>query len=474
MILPRRRKRDSFLPWVQLAVDGLAIQLILQAVFWFRFSSGFFEASLAVPDYSVYTHSFGFITLALIFFFRLYGLYKPTKQLTFSDEAWKVVKGVSASVVALMAITFFIRDFSFSRTFLILAGGVMAIGISLSRFLLGLLVMAVDQKRGSTHNILILGCDENARKIARFYKKNPRFSTRVAGFLDDKLPGGTSVDDAPVLGRIEELSQQLQIRREIHEVILAAQGYSDEMILKIIYECEKKMVVFRWISDIFGLIASKMNVAYRGGIPLLSFMDSPLGDWENRVLKRGMDMVLSAAAIVFLSPVFLAIAVLVKADSKGPLFYRQRRIGEDGRRFRLIKFRTMRADAEKETGAVWAKENDSRRTRIGGFLRRNNLDELPQIWNVLAGDMSLVGPRPERPFFVRRFKEDIPRYMARHSIKSGLTGWAQVNGLRGNTSIEERTKFDLYYIENWSIFFDLRIMFMTLFAMMLKKTRNAY
>jgi exopolysaccharide biosynthesis polyprenyl glycosylphosphotransferase len=252
-------------------------------------------------------------------------------------------------------------------------------------------------------------------------------------------------------------------------VVLAQPGLSSERVLRVLYECEKEMVAFRWIADIFGLITAKMQVSYLGTVPILSFTDSPLNDWENRVLKRTMDIVLSASALVALSPLYLLLAVLVKMDSKGPIFFFQERLGEDGRQFKLIKFRTMKTDAESKTGPVWAKEEDDRRTRLGTSLRKTNLDELPQFWNVLAGDMSLVGPRPERPFFASQFKEDIPRYMARHSIRSGITGWAQVNGLRGNTSIEERTKYDLYYIENWSLVLDIKILFMTLWA-----RRNAY
>jgi len=170
----------------------------------------------------------------------------------------------------------------------------------------------------------------------------------------------------------------------------------------------------------------------------------------------------------------LVLAIAVKCDSKGPVFYRQQRIGEDGKRFRLVKFRTMQTGAETATGPVWAKENDERRTKLGIILRRNNLDELPQFWNVFVGDMSLVGPRPERPFFVSQFKEDVPRYMARHAIRSGITGWAQVNGLRGNTSIEERTKYDLYYIENWSLWLDFKILCRTVFQTFSKTQPNAY
>ncbi|MBI3252160.1 MAG: undecaprenyl-phosphate glucose phosphotransferase [Candidatus Omnitrophica bacterium] len=464
MIVPRRRKRDTFLPWLQLAADVAAIQAVLRASYWLRFFNPYFVLPSGIPDYPIYLASFNFITLILVFFLRFYGLYKPARVFTYANEAARAVKAVVASVIVLMALTFFIRGFTYSRTFLVMTGILMALGLSAARFFLGVAVMSADRARGSFRNVLLMGYDENARKLIHFYRKHPRFSTRVVGILDEALPPGSEAEGVPVLGRISELPKYLQAHHQVHEAVLSGQGVPNETVLKMIYDCEKELVAFRWIADVFGLIASKMSVSYFGGVPLLSFMDSPLGDWENRFLKRAMDIALSAAALIIFSPVFLILTVLIKRDSPGPVFYPQERTGEDGRHFMLLKFRTMKADAEAQTGPVWASEDDPRRTRLGAFLRKNNLDELPQLWNVLKGDMSLVGPRPERPYFVSRFREDVPRYMARHSIRSGITGWAQVNGLRGNTSIEERTKFDLYYIENWSLLFDLKILFMTLFA----------
>ena len=472
MIVPRRRKRDTFLPWAQLIVDCGTIYAVLLAAFWLRFVSRYFVSALGVPDYHVYLGSFHFIALILIFFLRFYGLYRPSRFLTFSAETGKVFKAVTASVTVLMALTFFIRGFSFSRTFLLMGGISLAVGVSFSRFILGLCVMRIDQARGGFRNILIVGVDENARRLAHFYRNNPRFSTRIVAFLDDVLPARAQVEEIPVMGKTAEIEHYIKCHREIHEIVLAVQGLPNESVLKIIYECEKEMVTFRWIADIFGLITSRMNVSYLAGTPLLSFTDSPLGDWENRVLKRVMDVGLSLGMLLFLSPVMAVIGFLVKKNSPGPVFYKQQRIGQDGRRFFLYKFRTMKVGAEETTGPVWAKADDPRRTSLGVFLRKNNLDELPQIFNVLKGDMSLVGPRPERPFFVSQFKEDIPRYMARHSIRSGITGWAQVNGLRGNTSIGERTKLDLYYIENWSLWLDAKIMFMTMINFF--RSPNAY
>ncbi|MBI4388405.1 MAG: exopolysaccharide biosynthesis polyprenyl glycosylphosphotransferase, partial [Candidatus Omnitrophica bacterium] len=196
---------------------------------------------------------------------------------------------------------------------------------------------------------------------------------------------------------------------------------------------------------------------------------SPLDKMGNRILKRLFDILSSVTCVIFLSPIFLIISTIVKLIDWGPIFYRQERIGMDGRSFLIWKFRTMKVDAEKLTGPIWAAKDDLRTTKIGKFLRKFNLDELPQLVNVLRGEMSLVGPRPERPHFVGQFRTDVPRYMARHKIKSGITGWAQVNGFRGNTSIQERTKYDLYYYENWSLALDLKIIFLTLFAF-----KNAY
>ena len=470
MILPVRRKRDTFLPWIQLLADVLSTLAVLRFVFWFRFGSFFLQDSHgATRFFPIYNKSFAIVALILVFFLRAYGLYRPARILTFAQETGKVFKAVAVTTFVMVGLTFFIRHFSFSRTYVAMAGLLLAAGVSLTRFSLGLMVMVFDRWRGSYRNVLVLGVNENVRQLIRFYLKNARLSTRVVGILDDTREKNAEWERVPVLGRVSDLPQHLRKSYQVHEVVLALQGLPREDMLKIIYECEKEMVTFRWIADVFGLLTSKMNVSHLGPVSLLSFTDSPLSDWENRALKRSLDILISYVALILFMPLMCVIAVLIKRDSKGPVFYRQERVGEDGKKFDLIKFRTMRVGAEEKTGPVWASQDDPRRTKLGEFLRKNNLDELPQLWNVLVGDMSWVGPRPERPFFVSQFREDIPRYMARHSIRSGITGWAQVNGLRGNTSIEERTKFDLYYIENWSLWLDIKILFMTLFA-----RRNAY
>jgi exopolysaccharide biosynthesis polyprenyl glycosylphosphotransferase len=236
---------------------------------------------------------------------------------------------------------------------------------------------------------------------------------------------------------------------------------SQHRLLDCVVRCERVDVDFEFVPDLLQLMTRRARVTDLDGLPLISLKEFPLTGW-NAVAKRTVDIVASALALPLLAPVFAALALAIRLDSRGPVLYRQERMGRDRRVFSMLKFRSMLPDAESRTGPVWTAEEDPRRTRLGSWLRRTSLDELPQLWNVLTGSMSLVGPRPERPYFVEQFTGRVPQYFDRHRVKSGMTGWAQVNGLRGNTPIEERTRYDLFYIENWSLGFDLRILLLTL------------
>jgi Undecaprenyl-phosphate glucose phosphotransferase len=272
------------------------------------------------------------------------------------------------------------------------------------------------------------------------------------------------------LGQIGDIPSLIDAY-SIDEVIIALPEASHEEILTIISLCERGKVSIKVYPDVFQIMAAQVSIGDLGGLPLLTVRDIALRGWR-LTLKRAVDLLGSAVGLVLLSPLMMLVAALVKLDSKGPVFYVQERMGLDAEPFWMLKFRSMRADAEAETGPVWATEDDPRRTRLGAFIRRLSIDEWPQFINVLLGEMSLVGPRPERPVFVEQFKRSIPRYMDRHREKAGLTGWAQVNGLRGDTSIAERTKYDLWYIENWSLFLDFKIILRTIINSFTSK--NAY
>jgi exopolysaccharide biosynthesis polyprenyl glycosylphosphotransferase len=293
--------------------------------------------------------------------------------------------------------------------------------------------------------------------------------SRVFAFLrTDDAPAAADIPPDAIRGSLADLPDFLR-REPVDQIVLANAGIGTDRMMDILLLCERHLIAFNMVPDLFHVLTTSMDVQSLDDIPLLGLGRWPLDHFWNRALKRACDVAGAAVGLVVAAPVMLAAAAAIKRDSPGPIFYHQERCGEKGRTFRLHKLRTMAADAESRTGPVFAAEDDPRRTRVGGFLRRYNLDELPQLWNVLRGEMSLVGPRPERPHFVEQFKEEISRYMWRHVSKPGLTGWAQVNGLRGNTSIEERVKYDLYYLEHWSLAFDLKILLRTAFA-----RENAY
>jgi len=300
-------------------------------------------------------------------------------------------------------------------------------------------------------------------------RRSPGLGYRVIGFVDDDAKV-RAVQDSPVLGTTDDIPELVESQK-INEVIIAMPEASHQEILKIASKCDRGRVTIKVFPDVFQIMATEVSIGDLGGLPLLTMRDVALRGWRLTV-KRVMDVVGSAITLVILSPLMMLLAVLIKLDSEGPVFYTQERMGLDGKRFMMLKLRSMRADAEENTGPVWATATDSRRTRLGTIIRRFSIDELPQFINVILGDMSLVGPRPERPIFVEQFKQSIPRYMDRHREKAGITGWAQINGLRGDTSIIERTKYDLWYIENWSVALDLRIMIRTFIKLF--TDHNAY
>jgi Undecaprenyl-phosphate glucose phosphotransferase len=307
--------------------------------------------------------------------------------------------------------------------------------------------------------------------VARKIGEQPVLGLRVQGFLaKEKQKVGQVVEGLPVLGDYSEISLVIA-RNQINIVIIALPLSAHERIGEVLGSIGDDTVDIKVIPDLYRYISLSGSVEEFEGLPIIGLRGSPMVGWA-RVTKRMVDIIGSAIGLLILSPVLIALALGVKFTSPGPVFYRQKRMGLDGRVFTMYKFRSMRIDAEQKTGPVWAQEGDPRRTRLGAFMRSTSLDELPQLLNVLRGEMSLVGPRPERPEFIGDFRKNIPGYMLRHKMKAGITGWAQINGWRGNTSLEKRIEHDLFYIENWSLALDFKIMFLTVFKGL--KAPNAY
>jgi len=407
-------------------------------------------------------------SLATVFFF--YRLYHRKRAISHLDEFYQLFGAVSISILLTIAFTSFLfkGQLDYHRWMVIYTWGLTLVLVTLGRVIHARVQWALQARGVGEDRVLIVGTGEVGRMILQKIVQSPGLGYRVVGLIDANS-GPKSVLGFPVLGRIEDIPTAIE-QHKVDEVIIALPEASHQEIVGIIALCEREKVGIRVFPDVFQIMASEVSIGDLGGLPLLTVRDIALRGWR-LTLKRAMDVVVSAAALILLSPLMMLTALIIKLESPGPVFYIQERMGLDAQPFPMIKFRSMRTDAEAE-GPGWTRPDDPRRTRFGALIRRFSLDELPQLINVLVGDMSLVGPRPERPVYVEQFRQSIPRYMDRHREKAGITGWAQINGLRGDTSIAERTKYDLWYIENWSLLLDIKILLRTLFLIF--RDRNAY
>lgn len=449
------------------AADALAIFLGFSLAYWIRFS-GFLFATKQMHHYGNYLRLIGIAVPLYLLIFRSYRLYQPERHIRRVQELLNIAKAITAATVILWAITFVYREFVYSRFALFGAWlAVIVICCSFRYFLIQLEYLI--RKKQDRDRVLVVGVNRSARDLIKWARANPHYGQQVIGVLAQEPDNeGKHLEDAPILGSYDSFVSIVEAGN-IDEVVIADSSIPKNKITEFILKCESRMIGFKLVADFYGLVTHYVDVEYISNVPLLGLKALPLDDPWNRWTKRGFDFAVAGVALIVLLPLFFVIAALVKLSGPGPVFYRQERVGRDEKHFQLLKFRTMQSNAEEASGPIWAKQNDERVTPIGKLLRRLNLDELPQLWNVLVGEMSLIGPRPERPHFVEQFRDQIPHYMARHKIKSGITGWAQIHGLRGNTSLEERIKYDLYYMENWTLMMDIEILILTVFAF-----KNAY
>ena len=426
-----------------------------------------------VPPLSQYINVLPFIAVLVPLGFQLQGLYRLRRGRSRVDDFFAVFVGTILAVVFGIVATLYVEvyfatsaarergAFEVSQA----AWGVFLVVNVMLTFASRELVREILERRWRAgiglKRILIAGSGELGRLVADKILEHRELGYQIIGFVDDKASGDhLGYRGLPLLGTIEEAAE-ISMREAIDHLYVALPPEHHVQMLELIESTSHECVDVKVVPDLLQVIALRARLEELDGIPVININDVPLQGF-NSIVKRGIDIAISAAALLVLSLPFGILAALVRITSRGPVFYYQERMGLDGKSITIVKFRSMYEDAEADTGPVWARENDPRVTPLGKFLRKSNLDELPQLWNVLRGDMSIVGPRPERPHFVEQFKHRIPSYMLRHKVKAGLTGWAQVNGWRGNTSIEKRIEYDLYYIENWSVRLDLKIMWLTL------------
>ena len=399
--------------------------------------------------------------------FRWFDLYRPRRLGSYLSEWGDVAKASTLGVLVLIALMrFAFRDTDYSRVVIVYFWALSIVAVSLWRATFRE-VLRVARRRGvNLRRAVIVGGGGPAAEILAALRRRPDIGVSVLGLVGDTQEGAGGL----WLGGFEDLRAVLD--REQVDLVLIALPHGDyARLAAVLTDIGDDPVAIHLVPDVYGLVSMRGGIEEFEGVAIIHLRESPLFGW-NRVLKRAVDLVVGGLALITLAPLLLVIALVIRATSSGPVLLRQERMGLDGDAFSMLKFRTMRVDAEAQSGPVWATADDSRRTRVGAFLRRFSFDELPQLLNVLRGDMSLVGPRPERPVFVETFRHRIPGYMLRHKVKAGMTGWAQINGWRGNTSLEKRIEYDLYYIERWSLGFDLEILVKTWWRGVLRK--NAY
>ncbi len=452
--------------YLNLASDILVVCAAFLGAYYLRFSGWPIPLKYDVPALILYLQAMPIVIGVALICFHYAGLFIQRRGISGVDEFPRIFKALTVAFIIVIGLSFFYRRVTYSRIVLFYAWGFSIVLTVLARSLLRRIQVRLRRRGVGISRLALVGTTDTAYFIADQVRRFPGLGYRLIGFVTDSENSGLK-DQSPgtgrggrVLGSLDNLNEIIRQER-IDEVVFALPAAAHARTAEALLTVQSADVEFKIVSDLFGIITNPMTMEEIYGIPVFALQEVPLSKPLSRVLKRGLDLVCVIPAIILLSPLFLVLGLAVKLSSPGPAFFRQERVGRGNKAFTIFKFRSMRQDAENSTGPVWARKGDVRRTRIGGFLRKTSLDELPQLFNVLKGEMSLVGPRPERPHFVKQFEDTIPRYLDRHQVKAGITGWAQIHGLRGNTPIEERTKYDLWYVENWSLALDIKLIIQT-------------
>lgn len=439
--------------------DALGLLAAWILAYYLRFYTQIVPVTKGIPPFSRYVALSVPVVLLWAAVFSYFHLYRTNKITRRTTELWQVLQAHIFATGAFVVITWVITEYRFSRVvigyFMVLS----AFHLVGSRLLLRNSLRRLVKHGLKARPVIVVGTGASALGTVDRMRRMPELGIQIKGFFNAKgeinpqLPG-------PVLGTYKEVATYCERLPEVSEIVIAlprSEAKEQDEILRALGETAHSVYL---VPDLYEYTVVGCTVEDFDQVPVLALNESPI-DPLGAFWKRCFDMAASALALLCLAPLMLLIGLAVKLTSRGPIFYGQTRMGLDGTTFQMWKFRSMKVDAEKESGAVWAKKNDDRRTSIGAFLRSTSLDELPQFWNVLVGQMSLVGPRPERPEFVSQFRGQIPAYMLRHKVKAGITGWAQINGWRGDTSLEKRIEYDLYYIRHWSLLLDIRILLLT-------------
>ncbi|HLU10360.1 MAG TPA: undecaprenyl-phosphate glucose phosphotransferase [Oceanobacillus sp.] len=475
----RTQKFNAVINAMQYVIDVAMLVLAFMLGYAARMVIPLFNIPDTQPDFTRYipTMVLHVVTIVTLFYFAR--MYHQPRGVSRIDQARNVLGQVTIGATIVIGLQELILkgtqwdpvDYPRSTFFYVLVFSVLLVGLGREVFRA---VRRILRQHGiDRENLLIVGVGKVARDITSKIKGSPQLGFNIVGIVSARSKNQkSSIHGIPIIGDDYQQIPYLLDAYGVHQVIIALPDAQRSELVDLVTMCRRGRVDIKIYPDMFAYMARDLSVDELGGVPLLTVRDIALRGWKLS-LKRGLDIVGSVLGLIFLSPFMLLTAILIRLESPGPVFYSQERMGLDGRPFQMIKFRSMRPDAEAK-GPGWTVKDDPRVTRIGRFMRRTSWDEIPQLINIFMGEMSLVGPRPERPIYVQMFRDRIPRYMERHREKAGMTGWAQVNGLRGDTSIEERTSYDLWYVENWSLWLDIKIIIRTIINVFLRRDENAY
>ena len=464
---------DQLLTVLTLLLDVCFISASVFIAYWLRFGSGWLDGVAihkgAPPPLDYYLQLIPLMGFIWILVLRGVGLYRIEQHITLETVASLSKVGLIASIATLSAIFFIYHSHQYSRWVMVLSCVLSVLLLSLNRLSIQRFKEAIQQLGVGISRVAVVGFNRTTQQLIHALQEKTGNGYQFIGVLLGDSPPSQPIPYR-ILGEFTDVRSLIQ-KYQIDELFITSPAIPHTEILQIVAVCEGLSVRLHLLPDLYEVMIGRTQVVDFDGIPVVKLKELPLQGWRG-MIKRGMDILLSSIALIVCSPLMLIIAIAVKLSSPGNVIFRQERVGRDGEPFYIYKFRSMQQDAEAGVGHVWASKDDPRQTRLGEFLRRWCLDELPQFFNVLKGDMSLVGPRPEMSGLIDGFSKAIPHYLDRHRVKCGLTGWAQVNGLRGNTSLEERIRYDLYYIENWSITFDIKILFRTLWSIQRSPKRD--
>ncbi len=469
------KDNQKYLNRLHLILDALLTAASYMLAWWLKFESMFAtrDPNVHALPMGTYFQALYLLVPAYLILYYSFGLYNSQRVSRSWEDFTNIVKSNVTGFVGFFVILYATKQIDFSRSMIGIFFILNIIVMMLSRTVIRAILRYFRKRGYNIKHVLLVGYSRAAESYIMRIDSNPQWGYDCVGVLDDQVPLGTSYHGVRVIGNIDELQGYLD-RGEFDEITITLPLTAYDRLEELVAKCEKTGVHTKFIPDYTSLFPSNPYTEDVAGLPVISIRYVALTSTINRAAKRLMDIVGSLFAIVIFGIPMIAIAIAVKCTSKGPVIFEQERIGRHGKPFKMYKFRTMEVQDETHSQDGWTKKNDPRVTRVGRFLRHTSLDETPQFFNIFIGQMSLVGPRPERPNFVEKFRdeEEIPRYMVRHQVRPGLTGWAQINGFRGDTSIRKRIDYDIYYIENWSLKFDIKILFLTVFKGFINK--NAY